>query len=36
MTAFQAYVLASSDYLQTTFDYNMHVAQLEAAIGARQ
>lgn len=36
MAAFQAYVLASSDYLQTTFDYNMHVAQLEAATGVRQ
>lgn len=36
MAAFQAYVLASSDYIQTTFDYNMHVAQLEAATGARQ
>ena len=36
MVAFQAYVLASSDYLQTTFDYNMHVAQLEAATGVKQ
>jgi outer membrane protein TolC len=36
MTAFQAYVVASSDYLQTTFDYNMHVAQLEAATGVKQ
>lgn len=36
MSAFQAYVLASADYLQTTFDYNMHVAQLEAATGAKQ
>ncbi|MDZ4263610.1 MAG: TolC family protein [Pseudomonadota bacterium] len=36
MTAFQAYVVASSDYIQTTFDYNMHVAQLESATGVRQ
>ncbi len=36
MTAFQAYVVASSDYIQTTFEYNMHVAQLESVIGARK
>lgn len=34
MMAFQAYVVAAADYLQTTFDYNMHVAQLESVSGA--
>ncbi|MFC1748357.1 TolC family protein [Pseudomonadota bacterium] len=34
MMAFQAYVLAMSDYLETTFEYNMHVAKLNAATGA--
>ncbi len=33
MTAMQAYVLAMTDYLQTTFEYNMHVARLEDAAG---
>jgi len=32
----QAYVLAMSDYLKTTLDYNMHVARLEAATGKMQ
>lgn len=34
MMAFQAYVMASTDYLQTTFEYNMHVAELESVSGA--
>ncbi len=34
LVAFQGYVLAASDYLQTTFEYNMRVAQLDNAIGA--
>ncbi len=34
MSAFQTYVLASADYLQTTYSYNMHVAQLEQVSGA--
>ncbi len=33
MTAMQAYVLAMTDYLQTTFEYNMHVARLEDVTG---
>lgn len=33
MTAMQAYVLAMSDYLQTAFEYNMHVAKLNSATG---
>jgi outer membrane protein TolC len=28
VTAFQGYVLAHTQYLQTVFDYNMHVAKL--------
>lgn len=36
MAAFQAYVLASADYLQTTYQYNMHVAQLEQVTGVAQ
>jgi outer membrane protein TolC len=36
MMAFQAYVVASTDYLQTTFDYNMHVARLEEVTGNTQ
>ena len=36
MMALQAYVLAMSDYLKTTLDYNMHVARLEAATGKMQ
>ena len=33
MTAMQAYVLAMTDYVQTTFAYNMHVARLENVAG---
>lgn len=33
MTALQTYVLAASDYLQTTYQYNMHVAKLENVAG---
>lgn len=33
MTAFQGYVLATADYLKTTYDYNMHVARLDRATG---
>ncbi len=33
MTAMQAYTLAMADYLQTTFEYNMHVARLEDVAG---
>ena len=36
MMAMQAYVLAMSDYLQTTFEYNMYVARLENAAGMSQ
>lgn len=36
MTAFQAYVVASSDYLKTIYEYNMYVAQLEVATGVKQ
>ena len=33
ITAMQAYVLAMTDYLQTTYEYNMHVARLEDVAG---
>ncbi len=33
LVAFQGYVMAASDYLQTTFEYNMRVAQLDNAVG---
>ncbi len=33
MTAFQAYVLAASDYLQMTYEYNMRVARLQQVTG---
>jgi len=36
MTALQAYVLAAGDYLQTTYEYNMHVAKLEDVAGGKQ
>lgn len=36
VSAFQAYVLAYSDYLQTVYAYNMQVAQLNKAIGDYQ
>ena len=36
VTAFQAYVLAYTDYLKTVFDYNMHVAQLANVTGAER
>ena len=36
VTAFQGYVLAHTQYLQTVFDYNMHVAQLLRVTGADQ
>ncbi len=36
MMAFQAYVLAMSDYLETAYDYNMHVARLDMATGKMQ
>lgn len=32
--AFQGYVVTYADYLQTIFDYNMHVAKLEDVTGA--
>lgn len=34
--AFQTYVMATTDYLQTTFQYNMHVARLEDVAGMIQ
>jgi len=36
VTAFQAYVLAHTDYLKTVFNYNMHVAQLLNVTGAEK
>jgi outer membrane protein len=36
VTALQAYVLAHTQYLQTVFDYNMHVAQLLHVTGVDQ
>ncbi len=36
MIALQTYVLAASDYLQTTYQYNMHVAKLEDVAGGRR
>ena len=36
VTAFQGYVLAHTQYLQTVFDYNMHVAQLLRVTGVDQ
>ncbi len=33
MTAMQAYALAMTDYVQTTFEYNMHVARLDDVTG---
>lgn len=36
VTALQSYVLAHTDYLQTVFDYNMHVAQLLKVTGVDQ
>lgn len=33
VNAFQAYVLTYTDYLQTVYDYNMQVANLEKVIG---
>jgi outer membrane protein TolC len=36
VTAFQGYVLAHTEYLQTVFDYNMHVAQLLHVTGDDQ
>jgi len=33
MAAMQAYALAMSDYFQTTFEYNMHVARLDNVTG---
>ena len=35
MMALQGYVLAATDYLQTTFEYNMRVAQLDNAVGTK-
>ncbi len=34
VTAFQTHVLSYTDYLQTVFDYNMHIAKLEQVTGA--
>lgn len=34
--AFQTYVMATTDYLQTTFQYNMHIARLEDVAGMIQ
>ena len=36
VTAFQGYVLAHTQYLQTVFDYNMHVAQLLRVTGVER
>ena len=36
MTAMQAYALAMTDYVQTTFEYNMHVARLENVAGMNE
>ncbi len=36
MLALQSYVLAHTDYLKTTFEYNMHVARLINVIGEKQ
>lgn len=36
MAAMQAYTLAMTDYLQTTFEYNMHVARLEDVAGGNR
>ncbi|HFD86305.1 MAG TPA: TolC family protein [Gammaproteobacteria bacterium] len=36
MAAMQAYTLAMADYLQTTFEYNMHVARLQDVAGINQ
>ncbi len=36
MTAMQAYALAMTDYVQTTFEYNMHVARLDDVTGVSQ
>jgi outer membrane protein TolC len=36
VSAFQAYVLAYTEYLQQVYDYNMQVAKLEHATGAYQ
>jgi outer membrane protein len=36
MTAMQAYVLATTDYLQTTYEYNMYVAHLQDVAGTNQ
>ncbi len=36
ITAFQAYVLAYTEYLRTVFEYNMYVARLEHVTGAYQ
>jgi outer membrane protein len=36
VTAFQGYVLAHTQYLQTVYDYNMHVAQLLHVTGVDQ
>lgn len=36
LTAFQAYVLAHTDYIKTVYDYNMQVAKLKNVIGASE
>jgi len=36
ISAFQAYVLAYTEYLRTVFEYNMYVARLEHVTGAYQ
>jgi len=36
VTAFQAYVLAHTEYLKSVFEYNMRVAQLQQVSGAYQ
>ncbi|MDH5216808.1 MAG: TolC family protein [Gammaproteobacteria bacterium] len=36
VAAFQGYVLAYTEYLETVYDYNMHVAALERAVGVVQ
>ncbi len=33
LTAFQGYVLAATDYIKTTYEYNMHLARLDDVVG---
>lgn len=36
ITAFQGYVLTQTDYIKTTYEYNMRVAQLQNVVGMDQ